>query len=225
MSRPLAAARSGIGFDELEKEAKKNSVHTKYITSRTARVFLAGAGFLADAYDLFVINLVLRLLRDEYSHYATSGQIHVLEGAVASAALFGAIIGQIGAGYLADIVGRKKIFIATAILIILGCIGGSMTVDSDMFSIYAQIACWRALLGMGVGGEYPLAATVTSESSSAGKRGTLMAAVFAMQGVAFGSVPVLIAFPWRMKMHETESFERIKESRKSGNSHRSEFGW
>lgn len=41
----------------------------------------------------------------------------------------------------------------------------------------------RAWTGAGVGGEYPLAATVTSESSSAASRGKLMAAVFAMQGV------------------------------------------
>ena len=39
-------------------------------------------------------------------------------------------------------------------------------------------------VGAGVGGEYPLAATVTSESSSAASRGRLMAAVFAMQGVS-----------------------------------------
>ena len=40
--------------------------------------------------------------------------------------------------------------------------------------------------GAGVGGEYPLAATVTSESSSAASRGKLMSAVFAMQGVSKG---------------------------------------
>jgi PHS family inorganic phosphate transporter-like MFS transporter len=48
-------------------------------------------------------------------------------------------------------------------------------------TVYGHIACWRFLLGAGVGGEYPLAATVTSESSSAASRGRLMAAVFAMQ--------------------------------------------
>ena len=45
-------------------------------------------------------------------------------------------------------------------------------------------ACINYLTGAGVGGEYPLAATVTSESSSAASRGKLMAAVFAMQGVS-----------------------------------------
>ena len=44
--------------------------------------------------------------------------------------------------------------------------------------------CVCVCVGAGVGGEYPLAATVTSESSSAASRGRLMAAVFAMQGVS-----------------------------------------
>ena len=42
------------------------TTYHSFITSRTARVLLAGAGFLADAYDLFVINLVLRLLKGRW---------------------------------------------------------------------------------------------------------------------------------------------------------------
>ena len=45
-----------------------------------------------------------------------------------------------------------------------------------------------------MGGEYPLAATVTSESSSAASRGRLMAAVFAMQGVSELSNPLSICW-------------------------------
>lgn len=70
----------------------------KIITSRFSRVLLAGAGFLADAYDLFVINLVLQLLKAEYPEYTASGRIHALQGSVASAALIGSIFGQLIAG-------------------------------------------------------------------------------------------------------------------------------
>jgi len=80
-------------------------------------------------YDLFVINLVLRLLKDEYPEYASGGNIHYLEGSVASAALVGSMIGQIVAGSLADMLGRKKIFIATAALIIIGQTTTSTTVS------------------------------------------------------------------------------------------------
>jgi len=235
--------KSGIALSGLNIEPADSAVRAppaKTLQSHVMRVLLAGAGFLADAYDLFVINLVLRLLRDEYPEY-TASRVQQLEGQLAAAALVGSIIGQLTAGLLADMIGRKFIFIATATLITIGSIGSSTCVDSPHVTVYTRIALWRFILGLGVGGEYPLAATVTSESSSAGSRGKLMTAVFAMQGVGsllstaivmiclglgcsagftwrfalgFGSVPALVAFPWRLRMHETETFERVKQERR-----------
>ena len=240
----INTVKSGIALSDLlnvpidDASRREMPMSEKSLQSKTGRVLLAGAGFLADAYDLFVINLVLRLLRDEYPEYmhANGGQ-RFQEGMVASAALVGSIIGQLTAGTLSDIIGRKMIFITTAALVTIGSLGSATTSNPN---IYFQIACWRFILGLGVGGEYPLAATVTSESSSAGSRGKLMSAVFAMQGVgcilstavvmillcsgfsaaftwrfalAFGSVPVAAALPWRWRMLETDSFERIKQER------------
>ena len=189
--RKLKAVKSGIGLSTLVPSSGGDDAHTQpeqgLLTSRSARVLLAGAGFLADAYDLFVINLVLRLLREEYPHYIDTGEIHALEGSVASAALLGSIIGQLVAGSMADVIGRKKIFVITAALITIGCIGASLMNDYKSVSIYYSISCWRFILGLGVGGEYPLAATITSESSSAARRGSLMAAVFV----------VIICLAWR----------------------------
>jgi MFS family permease len=37
--------------------------------------------------------------------------------------------------------------------------------------IYTQLMIWRFLLGFGVGGEYPLSATITTESSTNESRG------------------------------------------------------
>ena len=177
----LTPVKSGINLINLSGPATKTQ--STFVTSRFARVLLAGSGFLADAYDLFVINLVLRLLRDEYPEYTNGGSLHSFQGTVAAAALFGAIIGQLVAGSLADVIGRKKIFVATAVLITIGSFGSALSFDTPNFSVYSQISCWRFILGAGVGGEYPLAATVTSESSSAARRGSLMAGVFSMQGV------------------------------------------
>ena len=73
----MKQVKSGIGLSSLGGQQSADTSHaetTSMMTSRTARVFLAGAGFLADAYDLFVINLVLRLLREEYPHYIGSGE-------------------------------------------------------------------------------------------------------------------------------------------------------
>jgi len=248
---PIIRTKSGNLRKIASKEAfaaltaEEDSSGTR-VTSRFARVLLAGSGFLADAYDLFVINLVLRLLRNEYPEFGDANNvsgmnIHELEGSVAAAALVGSIIGQLVAGSLADVIGRKKIFVTTAILITIGSFGSACCGNTSAFTIYGQLACWRFCLGVGVGGEYPLAATVTSESTSAAHRGSLMAGVFSMQGVgsllsaavvmaclslgmsdgftwrfslAFGAVPVLLAFPWRLMMHETETFTRVAEERK-----------
>jgi len=155
--RKIKAVKSGIGLSTLVQPG--DNAHTQpgadapggLLTSRSARVLLAGAGFLADAYDLFVINLVLRLLREEYPHYIDSGEIHAFEGSVASAALLGSIIGQLVAGSMADVIGRKKIFVITAALITIGCIGASLMNDYESVSIYYSISCWRFILGLGVG--------------------------------------------------------------------------
>jgi PHS family inorganic phosphate transporter-like MFS transporter len=42
--------------------------------------------------------------------------------------------------------------------------------------------------------------------------------------LAFGAVPAMLAFPWRLLMHETESFEQVKEERASGNNGPSHWG-
>ena len=52
------------------------------------------------------------------------------------------------AGSLADIVGRKVIFVATAALITLGSIGSACSFESSYMTVYGHIACWRFLLGM-----------------------------------------------------------------------------
>jgi MFS family permease len=40
---------------------------------------------------------------------------------------------------------------------------------------------WRFLLGIGIGGDYPLSAVITSEYTPRHLRGAMMASVFAMQ--------------------------------------------
>jgi hypothetical protein len=59
----LKQVKSGIAFDQIPL-TKGDGQKEQQTESRAARVLLAGADFLADAYDLFVINLVLRLLRN-----------------------------------------------------------------------------------------------------------------------------------------------------------------
>jgi PHS family inorganic phosphate transporter-like MFS transporter len=57
-----------------------------------------------------------------------------------------------------------------------------------------MLIMWRLFLGIGIGGDYPLSAIITSEFANTKNRGGLMAAVFAMQGfgILTGSIISLI---------------------------------
>ena len=126
------------------------------------RVFISGAGFLADAYDLFVINVVVDMMsRCDYDQSLTTS----MKSNVKTAALVGAVVGQLFFGSIADLIGRKKVFITTCVLVIAGALLSSTVQNTATFGIYSQLVLWRFFLGVGVGGEYPLSASVTSESS------------------------------------------------------------
>ena len=77
---------------------------------------------------------------------------------------------QIIFGVLGDSLGRKPAFVMTCLLCIMGCLGSACVVDTAEFGVYTQLAAWRFVLGLGVGGEYPLSATITSESSARSSR-------------------------------------------------------
>lgn len=59
-----------------------------------SKVLISGAGFLADAYDLFVINVVVDLMEKESYEQGLSNS---LKSTIKSMALIGAVIGQLGA--------------------------------------------------------------------------------------------------------------------------------
>lgn len=49
-------------------------------------------------------------------------------------------------------------------------------------NIYGVIIMWRFIMGLGIGGDYPLSAVITSEFAARRIRGRMMAAVFSAQG-------------------------------------------
>jgi MFS transporter, PHS family, inorganic phosphate transporter len=144
---------------------------------------IAGVGFFLDAYDLFIINPTLTML--QYRLYGDHGTIPTgIHGFVNAAANIGSVIGQFTFGYLADALGRSKVYGKELMLIIFATImclttpTGSLSPNNAL--IYLGI--FRIVLGVGVGGDYPMSASVTSDRSNLYKRGTMLAYIFANQG-------------------------------------------
>jgi MFS transporter, PHS family, inorganic phosphate transporter len=67
-------------------------------------MFISGMGFFTDAYDLFIIGVVMEMLKSEWKISP------VAEGLVASTALLASAIGAILFGRIADMMGRKRIY-------------------------------------------------------------------------------------------------------------------
>lgn len=151
-----------------------------------ATVLVAGCGFFTDAYDLFSITIVTKLLgRIHYTSLPsdTPGQLPFnVRLAVSAVALCGTFAGALFFGCMGDRFGRRKVYGITLILMILCSIGSGLSFGSTAKSVITTLCFFRFWLGFGIGGDYPLSATIMSEYANVKSRGMFIAAVFALQG-------------------------------------------
>ena len=73
-------------------------------------------------------------------------------------------LGALIAGVVADLFGRRKMYGMELTLLIVGIFGLVLT-DTRRASFQAipHIVFWRMIMGLGLGGEYPLSAVITAE--------------------------------------------------------------
>ncbi|MDI3313390.1 MAG: MFS transporter [Mycobacterium sp.] len=184
-------------------------------------MFVSGMGFFTDAYDLFVIGIVVYLVKPEW-HLSTD---HVAW--LNSATLLASALGAIIFGRVADILGRKRIYGYEVLILAAGAIASAFSPN------FIWLLVCRAILGIGIGGDYPVSATIMSEYSGKQNRGRMIGLVFAMQGaglivgpliaavllaahlpagitwrvlLALGAIPGLAVFYLRRQIHETPRF-------------------
>jgi MFS transporter, PHS family, inorganic phosphate transporter len=213
MSSITGAAPAPGTFDQLDN-AKMNKFQLKIM-------FVSGMGFFTDAYDLFVIGIVVALLKTEW-HLSTN-QVSWVN----SATLLASAVGAILFGRVADMLGRKRIYGYEVLILAAGAIASAFSPN------YTFLLVSRIVLGIGIGGDYPVSATIMSEYSGKQTRGRMVGLVFAMQGaglivgplvaaillgsglsdnitwrilLGLGAIPGLAVFYLRRQIHETPRF-------------------
>jgi len=191
-------------------------------------MLISGMSFFTDAYDLFVIGVVLLILEPIFN--INSAELGVL----ASVALFGAVLGPLIFGYVGDRFGRKNAFWITVTLLIVGAVGSAFSIN------LAMLLFWRFLLGVGIGGDYPLSSTIVAEYANIRDRGKLISSTFAMQGFGIiagivlavgllsfkvspdivwrvllgaGAVPVAVVLYYRVTLKETPWYKQNLKNR------------
>ncbi|CAL9215724.1 unnamed protein product [Arabidopsis halleri] len=145
-------------------------------------IIVAGMGLFTDAYDLFCIAPVMKMISHVY-YNGDSINTAVLSTSYAIA-LLGTATGQLVFGYLGDRVGRRKVYGLCLIIMILSSFGCGFSVCTTRRScVMVSLGFFRFILGLGIGGDYPLSATIMSEFANKKTRGAFIAAVFSMQGL------------------------------------------
>jgi MFS family permease len=142
-------------------------------------VVASGVGFFTDAYDLFVIGIASALITKDWQ--LSSAHLAILNSTMLAAAFLGALV----FGRYADVVGRKRVYWLVAAIMIAGALGSALS-----GSFWVLIG-FRFLLGVGVGGDYPVSAVMVSEYANRKDRGKLVGMVFGTQALGLIVGPLI----------------------------------
>lgn len=177
-------------------------------------IIIAGMGLFSDAYDLFCIAPVTILLgRIYYSDHNHKFQIPaVVVSAMVAVALLGTALGQLVFGLLGDRIGRKRVYGFALILMVLSSFGCGFSICRSKTCVLLSFGFFRFLLGVGIGGDYPLSATIMSEYANKRTRGAFITAVFSMQGIG-------ILFSSMVTMTVCAVFDKATNASKDHHSH------
>jgi MFS transporter, PHS family, inorganic phosphate transporter len=134
-------------------------------------VVVSGTGFFTDAYDLFIIGIASTLIKQQW--HLGSHQLSLLNSMTLAASFLGAF----AFGRVADLLGRKRVYWLVAAIMVVGAIGSALAPN------FAILVAARFVLGIGVGGDYPVSAVLMSEWSNRKDRGRLVSMVFSTQAI------------------------------------------
>jgi len=161
------------------------------ISSAERKTLIAGGlGWMLDAMDVMLYSFVLTYLISEFGMSKSTG------GLLNSLTLGASAIGGFLFGVLADRIGRTRALMASILIYSIS------SAACGLSHSIPQLATFRFLLGLGMGGEWSTGAALIAETWRAEHRGKalgLMQSMYAI-GEALAAIIVLMVFPhfgWR----------------------------
>src|SRR5437660_471495 len=182
-ARPLALAGSGEGLFTWWTEADTRARHA---------FVAASLGWMLDSFDVMLYAIVLAALIQDPTLHLSLG----MAGILGSITLLSAAGGGIAFGVIADRVGRKQALMLAVLIYSI------FTAACGVAQSAMQLAVFRVLLGIGMGGEWATGVALVSETFPARHRGKALAFVQSSWAIGYGLAALvnLIVMPlwgWR----------------------------
>jgi len=154
-------------------------------------LLVTGLGWLFDSMDTGLIAFILPVLAKEWG--LAPGQM----GLIGSIGLIGMALGAVVSGTIADRIGRKKVFTITVLLYSIASAFCALSWN------YQSLLVFRFLVGFGLGGELPVAATLVSEYAPSRVRGRFIVLLESFWGLGWIAAACIAYFfiplyGWRM---------------------------
>lgn len=154
-------------------------------------LLVTGLGWLFDSMDTGLIAFILPVLAKEWG--LAPGQM----GLIGSIGLIGMALGAVVSGTIADRIGRKKVFTITVLLYSIASAFCALSWN------YQSLLVFRFLVGFGLGGELPVAATLVSEYAPSRVRGRFIVLLESFWGLGWIAASCIAYFfiplyGWRM---------------------------
>ena len=163
--------------------AARSLEHSRPTRTHWLITMYAGGGEFCDGYILSIIGVALPLVTGAFHLSGASA------GLLGSASLLGMFLGGLVFGYVTDRVGRQKVYLADiAAFIVLSALQFFAT-DAD------QLIVLRFLMGIAIGADFAIAATIASEFAPRRSRGPLLVVMVTMWSI--GAATAYIA-GWAM---------------------------
>lgn len=125
-------------------------------------LLIAGTGWLFDAMDVGLLSFILAALKQDWGLSATQ------LGTIGSVNSIGMAVGAFVFGLYADKKGRKAAFLFTLLMFSI-----ASGLSAFAWGLYSLLVL-RFFIGMGLGGELPVASTLVSESVAPNVRGRVV---------------------------------------------------
>lgn len=154
-------------------------------------LLVTGLGWLFDSMDTGLVAFILPVLAKEWG--LAPGQM----GLIGSIGLIGMALGAVVSGTIADRIGRKKVFTITVLLYSIASAFCALSWN------YQSLLVFRFLVGFGLGGELPVAATLVSEYAPSRVRGRFIVLLESFWGLGWIAAACIAYFfiplyGWRM---------------------------